>query len=110
MKSIKEIINAYTHGECGLEDTNGALKEIGAGVYLDPERNLFSAEELLNTCVGETPAQANGWGLLDHGVGCMEKVHVENGKTVDVDMGEEVAFVYISGKTYRLKGNALCEM
>ena len=51
----------------------------------------------------------NGWGILDHGVGCLEKVHVVNGRTVDVDMGQETAYVYMAGKRYRLRGDVLTE-
>ena len=51
----------------------------------------------------------NGYGLMDHGVSCMEKVHVVNGKTVDVNMGAETACVYIAGKKYELKGDTLAE-
>ena len=101
-----EILQKYTAGEMTLEQANAEL----SGIKLNPGKNILTEEEKRATTVGYFPEQANGWGLLDHGVGCMEKVHVENGKTVDVDMGEEVAFVYIGGKTYRLKGNALCEM
>ena len=46
---------------------------------------------------------------MDHGVGAFEKVHVVNGKTVDVNMGAETAYVYIAGKKYELKGDALVE-
>mgnify|MGYP005778817879 CR=1 FL=1 len=109
MKTIEEIINDYTAGKVGLEDTNKALKEAGSGLQLDPTRNLFSAQELMETHVGETPDEANGWGILDHGVGCLEKVHVVDGRTVDVDMGQEIAFVYLAGKRYRLRGDVLTE-
>ena len=109
MKNIDEIINDYTSGKVGLEDTNKALKEAGSGLQLDPTRNLFSAQELMETHVGETPDEANGWGILDHGVGCLEKVHVVDGRTVDVNMGEEIAFVYMSDRRYRLRGDVLTE-
>ncbi len=109
MKNIDEIINDYTAGKVGLEDTNKALKEAGSGLQLDPTRNLFSAQELMETRVGDTPDEANGWGIMDHGVGCLEKVHVVDGRTVDVDMGEEIAFVYIADKRYRLRGDLLTE-
>ena len=66
-------------------------------------------EELAETRVGETPAEANGWGILDHGVGSLEKVHVVNGRTVDVDMGHEAAYVYIAGRKYRLRSDVLTE-
>ena len=109
MKNLDEIINDYTTGKVGLEDANQALKELDCGLQLDPARNLLTAQELLETRVGETPDQANGWGLMDHGIGCLEKVHVVDGRTVDVDMGEETAFVYIAGRRYRLRGDVLTE-
>ena len=68
---------------------------------------LFRSHPL--TRVGETPAEANGWGILDHGVGSLEKVHVVNGRTVDVDMGHEAAYVYIAGRKYRLRSDVLTE-
>ena len=109
MKTIEEIILDYTKGEKDLTETNQALKELGSTLRLDPSRNLFSAQELMETRVGETPDEANGWGILDHGVGCMEKVRVVGGRTVDVDMGQETAFVYMAGRRYRLRGDVLTE-
>ena len=47
--------------------------------------------------------------MMDNGVSCMAKVHVVNGKTVDVNMGAETACVYIAGKKYELKGDTLAE-
>ena len=109
MKNLDEIINDYTSGKVGLPETNEALKELDCGLQLDPTRNLITAQELLETRVGDTPDEANGWGIMDHGVGCLEKVRVVDGRTVDVDMGEESAFVYIAGRRYRLRGDVLTE-
>ena len=109
MKNLEEILHDYTRGDKPLDETNQALKELGCGLTLDPARNLFSARELLETRAGETPDEANGWGLMDHGVACLEKVHVVNGRTVDVDMGQETAYVYIAGRKYRLRGDVLTE-
>lgn len=109
MKTIEEIILDYTKGEKDLEETNDALKEAGSNLYLNPDRNKLTEEEKRATTVGYYPDQANGYGLMDHGVGCMEKVHVVNGKTVDVNMGAETAYVYIAGKQYELKGDTLVE-
>ena len=69
MKTLEEVLYDYTRGEKTLEEANKALKELGCGLTLDPTRNLFSARELLETRAGETPDEANGWGILDHGVG-----------------------------------------
>lgn len=105
--NLEEILQSYTKGEKTLEDTNEALREGGFGLYLDPARNTLSEEELAQTAAGDLPGEANGWGLMDHGFSVMEKVRVVNGRTVDVDMGAELAFVYMAGKKYRLKGNVL---
>ena len=107
--TTNEILNKYTTGEMTLPEANEALKEADSDLYLDPNRNVITPEELAETRVGVTPDEANGWGLMDHGVGCMEKVHVVNGKTVDVNMGEEYALVYIAGHKYQLKGDTLVE-
>ena len=106
---LEKTLLDYTKGEKTLEETNEALKEMGSNLTLNPARNLFSAQELRETHVGETPDEANGWGIMDHGVGCLEKVHVVDGRTVDVNMGDEIAFVYMAGKRYRLRGDVLIE-
>ena len=109
MKNLEDILHDYTRGDKPLDETNQELKKLDCGLQLDPTRNLFSARELLETRAGETPDEANGWGILDHGVGSLEKVHVVNGRTVDVDMGQETAYVYMAGKRYRLRGDVLTE-
>ena len=81
----------------------------GGSTELDERVEDAAARELLETRAGETPDEANGWGILDHGVGSLEKVHVVNGRTVDVDMGQETAYVYMAGKRYRLRGDVLTE-
>ena len=109
MKTIQEVLDDYTRGAQTLEESNRRLKELGAQFHLDPARNHFTAQELLETRVGETPDEANGYGILDHGVGCLEKVRVVDGRTVDCDMGQERAYVYIGGRKYRLRGDVLTE-
>ena len=107
--TTNEILNKYTTGEMTLPEANEALREAEAGFTLNPNRNVITQEEFLATTAGETPDTVNGYGLMDHGVGCMEKVHVVNGRTVDVDMGQETAYVYMAGKRYRLRGDVLTE-
>lgn len=110
MTDLENILHDYTRGDKPLDETNRALKELGCELQLDPNRSVITQEELLATVAGDNPpATVNGWGLMDHGVGCLEKVHVVDGCTVDVDMGEEIAFVYIAGRSYRLRGNVLVE-
>ena len=109
MKTIEEILLDYTRGEKDLPETNEALKETGSSLILNPSRNEITEEERRATTVGYYPDQANGWGLMDHGVGDMEKVHVVDGRTPDVNMGEEIAYVYIAGRKYRLLGDILAD-
>ena len=109
MKTIEEILLDYTKGEKDLPETNEALKETGSGLILNPSRNEITEEEKRATTVGYYPDQANDWGLMDHGVGDMEKVHVVDGRTPDVNMGEEIAYVYIAGRKYRLLGDILAD-
>ena len=106
---VNDILNKYTTGEMTLPEANEALAEASAGFTLNPDRNVITPEEFIETTAGETPDTVNGYGLMDHGVGCLEKVHVVNGKTADVNMGEEFALVYIAGKKYELKGDTLVE-
>ena len=100
MNDLETVLHDYTTGEKTLEEANRALKELGCGLVLDPARNLFSAQELMETHVGETPDEANGWGILDHGVGSLEKVHVVDGRTVDVDTYRR----FVNQKNKKLRG------
>lgn len=95
--SINEIIGKYTNGEATLEETNTALKDAGAGLHLDPERNTITAVE-----VGK-------YGLLDTGTGTLDKVEVRDGKLVDMDCGDMAALCIFAGKTYTVKGAELVE-
>lgn len=99
-----DIIRAYTKGELTLEAANAKLKEIGVNVRLTEGKHALTAEEIAETHVGATPQEANGWGLLDVGVGGYEKVHVVDGVTVDYDNGADTnyALVLIGGKMYQI--------
>lgn len=108
--TVNEILEKYTKGEMTPDEANAALKEVEDNdLFLDPNRNIITQEEFLATTAGDTPETVNGYGLMDHGVGCLEKVHVVDGKTPDVNMGEEIAFVHIAGRCYRLNGDTLVE-
>ena len=99
-----DIIRAYTKGEMTLEQANAELKAIGVNLRLVEGRNQLTAQEIAETHVGATPQEANGWGLLDVGVGGYEKVHVVDGVTVDYDNGADTnyALVLIGGKMYQI--------
>ena len=112
--NISEIIGKYTAGEVSLEETNTALKEAGAGLQLDPQKNTLTEEEKRATTVGYYPEQANGWGLLDTSTGSLDKVQVRNGKlifavnAVNEDGSVNMkATVSIAGHVYQVKGDTL---
>ena len=100
-----DIIRAYTKGELTAQEANAELKAIGVNVRLVEGRNKLTAQEIAETHVGDTPQEANGWGLLDTGTGAFfEKVHVVDGVTVDYDNGADTnyALVLIGGKMYKI--------
>lgn len=99
-----DIIRAYTKGELTLEQANAELKASGVNTRLVEGRNQLTAQEIAETHVGDTPQEANGWGLLDVGVGGYEKVHVVDGITVDYDKGADTnyALVLIGGQMYQI--------
>lgn len=108
-----DIIRAYTKGALTLEQANAELKAIGVNLRLVEGKNQLTAQEIAETRVGATPKEANGWGLLDVGVGGYEKVHVVDGVTVDYDNGADTnyALVLIGGKMYRIvNGSQLSEL
>lgn len=109
MKNIAEIINKYTAGEETLEATNAALKEAGAGLHLDPEKNVLTEADKRATTIGYYPDQANGFGLLDTGTGSLDKVQVKDGRLVNCDCGEMYALLLIAGRRYEVKGTVLVD-
>ena len=111
---IADILFNYTTGEATLEETNDALKEAEAGFNLEPGRNEITPDEMALTTVGDTPEEANGFGLLDTGTGSMEKVHVTNGKLDEAinqvnhdGTTNMLAFVIIGPNRYEVKGDTL---
>lgn len=109
-----DIIRAYTKGALTLEQANAELKAIGVNLRLVEGKNQLTAQEIAETRVGDTPKEANGWGLLDTGTGAFfEKVHVVDGVTVDYDKGADTnyALVLIGGKMYQIvNGSQLSEL
>ena len=100
-----DILKMYSAGELTLDQANEALKD--KGFSLNPDKNTITEAERMDTVVGETPAEATGWGLLDSGTGSLDKVFVRNGKLVNCDMGEAFALCIIGGKSYEVKGDTL---
>lgn len=108
-QNIEDIIRSYSNGAISLEAANDALKEARATVHIDPHRNDLTPEEVLHTTAGDTPADANGWGLLDTGTGSLDKVEVRGGKLANMDCGEMHALCIIGGKVYQVIGDTLTD-
>ena len=108
-ETIEEILLDYTRGEKDLPETNEALKETGSGLILNPSRNEITEEEKRATTVGYYPDQANGWGA--HGPRRGRHGEGPRGGRPDAgrEHGEEIAFVYIAGRKYRLLGDILAD-
>ena len=67
-------------------------------------------EVLYDYTRGEKTLEEANKALKELGCGLtLDKVHVVNGRTVDVDMGQGTADVYMAGKRYRLRGDVLTE-
>lgn len=107
MEKINEIIGKYTMGEADLEATNAALAAAGSDLRLDPARHALTEAEIAETTAGGTATEANGWGLLDMGLGAPSKVEVRAGKLVHDDVGAMTAWCIIGGKSYQVSGNTL---
>ncbi len=111
--NILEILRKYSEGSMEADEANERLKELDAGFYLDPLKNLITEEEKMTTTVGYYPCQANGFGLLDTGTGSLDKIQVVNGhtkapvNTVIHGTPNMPAYVLIAGKLYEVWGSEL---
>ena len=108
-KTITEILQDYTGGKTGLEETNQALREAESGFSLKPGKNALTEEEIRATTIGYYPDMANGFGLLDTGTGTLDKVRVESGRLTDCDCGNMPALVTLAGRTYEVRGRVLAD-
>ena len=101
-----EIIRKYTEKAITLEEANQLLEENGSTVRLDLFKNAISGQEFAETKVNDDPVKVTGWGMMNHGVGSMEKMHIQNGK-LDYDTGfhGDTAVLYIKGKMFRVNGD-----
>lgn len=104
MNNLTTILRAYTEGKATLEETNAKLAELGTDLRLDPTRNII------------TEAERTTHGLLDTGTGSLDKVRVTDGHldhaVNEVSESGTVnmpAWVYLDGKQYAVKGDALEE-
>lgn len=105
--SAFEILKKYAKGELSVEEANTALAEIDAGVYLDPDKNVLTEDEIRNGTAG----------LLDTGTASLDKVQIVNGELehavneVSADGTVSMpSFVITGDKTFRVEGKKLIEI
>lgn len=96
MSKINDIIRKYTDGEQGIEETNAALKEAGAGFFLQPDKQTITPDE-----VAQGDAR-NGFGMLFTGTGYPDKVRIEDMRIANGNVGGMEAYVEFNGKRYRV--------
>lgn len=107
MSKMNEIIKAYADERISLEDANKQLEAIGSTIRIDPDKNVISAQEMAATVVDDDPKKVSGWGLMYHGIGKPEKMHVQNGK-FEYDTGYEKdqgIVLKILDRKYRIVGD-----
>lgn len=97
MKNINKIISDYTAGETTLEEANAALTEMGAGVLLDPAKNVIR------------PDEKGRYGLLDTGTGTLDKVEIKDGKLV-YGVGKMHARCCYLGRWFEVRDAELVEV
>lgn len=111
-----DILFRYSKGEINLEAANEALEAAGSNLRLVPGKNELTPAEIAETITGDSPADANGAGLLDTGTGTLDKVFVLDGELEEPvnEVREDgsttmTAYVIIGGKRYEVRGDILAD-
>lgn len=108
MTILTEILRLYTTGAKTADEVNAMLKEKGFNdIFLDPDKNKLTDEEIAETIVSDIPEEVSGYGMLDTGTGSLDKVKIENGVLINCDCGESYALVIIKDKMFEVAGTKL---
>ena len=113
---INDIIKDYTSGKASVEETNAALQAAGAGFHFEPGQNALTEEEIRSSVGGPRPQDADGYGILDDGIG-PQKCQVRDGVLVGGAVNQVNAdgstsmtvYVHIGGYTWEIYGDKLGE-
>ena len=100
--NVTEIILQYGRGETTLEETNKALAEAGS-VRINPDKGVITEAERAATVVDTEKGIYDGWALLSTGgIGSLEKIRVNHGKT-DFNYGVDCCnTVYMGGHKFSI--------
>lgn len=92
---INEIMRKYTAEEITLEEANQELAKVNAGFCLNETKNVITPEEASVTTIDGT---IKGWGMLNVGIGSLEKVEVIDGK-LKHPLGNR-GYIYMAGHEF----------
>ena len=109
-EAISKICGQVIDETLTVEEGYAALEKLGEKREdHNLEKLVLSETEKRQTTIGWYPDQANGWGMLDQGLGAMDKVAVRNGRLVGCDCGKMPALVFIAGRMYNVHGSVLTD-
>lgn len=98
MRKVHEIIKDKN---LTINEKNAELEKIGSNVRLAEGKNVITAEEEKKTVVDTARGVYKGFGLLDHGIGGMDKVEVINGK-LKYNIGNIQAYLYMGDHEFEI--------
>ena len=98
MTKVTEIINDKN---LTTAQKNEKLEKIGSNVRLSDGKNVITDAEKNATVVDTEKGIYKGFGLLDHGVGGLDKVEVVNGK-LKYNVGEIQAYLYMGNHEFEI--------
>lgn len=104
-----EIANAKNDIEKdkALKKANADLQAAGCNFHIDPVRNVITTEEESATTISIDMKDINGYGMLDTGIGVMDKVKIEHSKLVNGGVGDMFALVIIGNLMFDVKDDMI---
>ena len=98
MTKVTEIINDKN---LTTAQKNEKLEKIGSNVRLADGKNVITDAEKKATVVDTEKGIYKGFGLLDHGVGGLDKVEVVSNK-LKYNVGEIQAYLYMGNHEFEI--------
>ena len=98
MTKVTEIINDKN---LTTAQKNEKLAQIGSNVRLADGKNVITDAEKKATVVDTEKGIYKGFGLLDHGVGGLDKVEVVSNK-LKYNVGEIQAYLYMGNHEFEI--------
>ena len=106
MTKVTEIINDKN---LTTAQKNEKLEKIGSNVRLADGKNVITDAEKKATVVDTEKGIYKGFGLLDHGVGGLDKVEVVSNK-LKYNIGDIEAYLYMGGHEFKIVGGEVLKL